>query len=96
MKLNQPSHHLKGRGRLYRGNELLGVVDYTVQTNFPADQGTVVVFDSKPPTKDGDVVCLTLDDGRIVVCRVLDDSPYCSVIGEGPRRERRSLPRVSG
>jgi hypothetical protein len=91
--LNRPSHDLKGRGPLYRGDELLDVVDYTVQTNFPADQGTVVVFDSRPPANDGDVVRLTLEDGRIVVCRILDDSPYCSVIGEGPRAERRRRPR---
>jgi hypothetical protein len=30
-----------------------------------------------------------LEDGRIVICQVLDDSPYCAVIGEGPRPERR-------
>jgi hypothetical protein len=93
MELDRPIRLLKGRGRLHRGDRLLDVVNYTVHLNFPADQGVLVVFDSKPPASDGDLVCLTLEDGRIVVCRVLDDSPYCSVVGEGPRKERRRRPR---
>jgi hypothetical protein len=39
------------------------------------------------------LVHLTLADGRVVNCRILDESPFCAVVGDGPIVERRSQPR---
>ena len=42
-----------------------------------------------PDAAQGDVFHLTLQDGRILECQVLDgDTTYCAVL-DGPRLERR-------
>ena len=64
-------------------------VCYTIETNPANGQGSVVTFDRKPPAKDGDLLYLTLEDGRVLQCHVLDESPYCAVVGDGPIIERR-------
>ncbi len=50
-------------------------------------------FDERPPAKDGATLHLTLEDGRMLDCQVLDASPYCAVVGEGPYYDRRTAPR---
>lgn len=50
---------------------------------------TVVSFDPMPDAAHGDVFHLTLEDGRILECQVLNEyATYCAVL-EGPRAERR-------
>jgi hypothetical protein len=81
---------LSGKGTLHKGPRAIATVYYTVQTNVSNGQATVVQFEPKPPANDGDLVHLTLEDGRVLNCQILDDSPYCAVIGDGPIIERRS------
>jgi hypothetical protein len=84
---------LKGRGILRRRNRAAMTIRYTVHLDPANSQASVVRFGRKPPMRDGELVHLTLEDGRVLTCRVLDESPYCAVIGDGPIIERRSTPR---
>ena len=47
----------------------------------------------RPNAKDGDYLHLTLEDGRMLDCEVLDASPYCAVVGDGPYHDRRASER---
>jgi len=81
---------LCGVGRLHRGHRNLGCVGYTVQA---AGGPAVVKFDPMPDAARGDVFHLTLEDGQILECQVLNESAsHCTVI-TGPRSERRQLRR---
>jgi hypothetical protein len=53
-----------------------------------------VKFGRKPPLRAGELVHLTLEDGRVLNCRVLDESPYCAVIRRADRRaaEHAAIP----
>ena len=84
---------LTGNGTLRKGPRKVCTVRYTVHINPANCQASVVEFDPKPPLHDGQLVHLTLDDGRVVNCRILDESPYCAVVGDGPIVERRKQPR---
>ena len=76
-----------------RGDQQLGAVNYTVHLISESGQATVVELEPKPDAKDGELLHLTLDDGRVLNCQMLDASPYCAVVGDGPVRERRSRVR---
>jgi len=56
-------------------------------------QASLVKFDRRPKAKNGDKLHLTLEDGRMLDCRVLDASPFCAVVGDGPYFDRRASPR---
>ncbi|RPI51077.1 MAG: hypothetical protein EHM55_19860 [Acidobacteria bacterium] len=87
MKQLSQGSTLRGVGRLRRGHRNLGCVGYTVQK--AGDLATVVRFDPMPDAAPGDVFHLTLEDGRVLECQVLDQSRmHCAVI-DGPRLERR-------
>jgi hypothetical protein len=76
-----------GVGRLHCGHRNMGCVGYSLQTL--NSQTTVVRFDPMPDAAHGDVFHLTLEDGRILECQVLNEyTTYCAVI-DGPRIERR-------
>ena len=79
---------LTGHGHIYRGNNDLGEVDYTVHTE-PDGQGTLVELHPAAPAEDGAILHLVLQDGRYVVCQNIDSSKYCAVVGDGPNPERR-------
>jgi hypothetical protein len=53
----------------------------------------LVLFEPRPPVNDGDLLHLTLEDGRVVNCQMLAGSPYCAVVGDGPITERRARVR---
>jgi hypothetical protein len=78
---------LRGVGRLHCGRRNLGCVGYLLQ-DVP-DHSMVVRFDPMPDTTQGEVLHLTLEDGRILECQVLDISPTCCAVLDGPRVERR-------
>ena len=84
---------ITGSGALRRGERAIATVNYKVHLSSENGQATVVEFAPKPKAKDGDLVHLTLDDGRVLNCRILDDSPYCAVVGDGPLSERRAKVR---
>jgi hypothetical protein len=62
---------------------------YTVHLNPSNGQATFVEFDNPPPAENGELVHLTLEDGRVLQCQMVDESPYCTVVGSGPVIERR-------
>lgn len=76
-----------GVGRLHRGHRNLGCVGYNLRN--VNGTATVVRFDPMPDAAQGDVFHLTLEDGRVLECQVLDEyTTYCAVL-DGPRVERR-------
>jgi hypothetical protein len=80
---------LMGEGALSWGPRRVGSVTYKIHLDPANGQASVVELEPKPPAKDGAFVHLTLEDGRIINCQVLDESPFCAVIGDGPIIERR-------
>jgi hypothetical protein len=78
---------LRGVGRLHRGHRNLGCVGYSVQTG--GTTVTIVRFDPMPDAANGDVFHLTLEDGRILECQVLDERTTDCAVLDGPRIERR-------
>ena len=83
---------LTGTGFVKCGPRNLGRIRYRVEVA-SGGQASLVEFARKPPAKDGDKLHLTLEDGRMLDCQVIDSSPYCSVVGEGPYPERRTSQR---
>ena len=83
---------LKGTGAVKCGPRNLGRIPYRVEVA-SGGQASLVEFARKPRAKDGDTLHLTLEDGRMLDCQVIDSSPYCAVVGEGPYPERRTSPR---
>jgi hypothetical protein len=86
------SNRLHGRACVKCGRRDLGAIDYHVEVS-PGGQASIVEFERRPDAKDGDYLHLTLEDGRMLDCEVLDASPYCAVVGDGPYRERRASER---
>ena len=86
------SGRLSGTGGVKCGPRDLGAIDYKVEVG-AGGQASIVKFERRLPAKDGDRLHLTLEDGRMLDCQVLDASPYCSVVGEGPYHDRRSSKR---
>jgi hypothetical protein len=80
---------LSGRGRLKHGSQDFGQIEYEIETTIDNGQATIVKFARKPPGKRGERLHLTLQDGRMLDCFVLDGSPYCAVVGDGPYTDRR-------
>jgi hypothetical protein len=78
---------LRGVGRLHCGHRNLGCVGYVLQDS--PEHSLEVRFDPMPDATQGEVFHLTLEDGRILECQVIDVDPtYCAVL-DGPRIERR-------
>ncbi len=86
----EPTGALFGKGKLRRGQRTIATVVYKIHLDPANGQAFVVEFDPKPRAEDGELVHLTLEDGRVINCEILDDSPYCAVVGDGPIEERRA------
>ena len=85
---------LKGQGTLRGVDRAVVPVTYAVNADING-QANIVELDPEPVrAKDGDVLQLTLEDGRWLNCQKVDDSRFCAVIGDGPRVERRSRLRT--
>ena len=74
------------------GRRDLGAISYRYEVA-AGGHASIVKFDEMPDAKDGDHLHLTLEDGRMLDCEMLDASPYCAVVGDGPYVERRSSRR---
>lgn len=59
----------------------------------PNKPGTVVELEAPPVAQNGEVLELTLEDGRVLQLQVRGASPYCRVIGEQSARDRRGPER---
>lgn len=55
----------------------------------PNKPGTVVELESPPVAQNGEILELSLEDGRVLQLQVSGVSPYCRVIGGRSQRERR-------
>jgi hypothetical protein len=73
---------------------VLATVSYKIYTPPGNRCASVAEFDPKPPATDGELVHLTLEDGRVLNCQIVDDSPYCAVVGDAPIVERRQTVRT--
>ena len=74
----------RGVGRLRMAGRNLGCVGYALDR---ASATFLVQLDPMPSAVAGDVLELTLEEGRILECRVLGDT-YCTVL-DGAAIERR-------
>ena len=74
------------------GHRDLGEIDYHLEMS-AGGHASFVRFERLPSANDGDHLHLTLEDGRMLDCEVLDSSPYCAVVGEGPYYDRRTAER---
>ena len=55
----------------------------------PDKPGTIVELESPPVAQNGEILELTLEDGRVLQIQVRGESPYCRVVGERSAHERR-------
>src|SRR5215211_3008473 len=67
-------------GRLRSGQRDLGVAHYEIHVGLPDKPGTVVELESPPVAQNGEILELTLEDGRVLQLQVRGISPYCRVI----------------
>lgn len=74
------------------GQRNLGQIPYRVEVS-ASGQASLVEFEHRLKAKDGDQLHLTLEDGRMLDCQVIDSSTYCAVVGDGPYPDRRTSER---
>jgi hypothetical protein len=84
---------LRGIGVVKWGPRDLGSLEYRVEVDM-GGHASLVMFDRRPKAKEGAQLHLTLEDGRMLDCQVLDASSYCAVVGDGPYLDRRSEART--
>jgi len=92
--MDDQTRTLSGRGTVRRGPRVLATVSYKIHVAPGNRCASVAEFDPKPPAASGDLVHLTLEDGRVLNCQIVDDSPYCAVVGDAPIIERRQSIRT--
>ena len=83
---------LRGTGYVKCGPRDLGSLPYRVEVDM-GGHASIVRFDRRPKVKEGEQLHLTLEDGRMLDCQVLDASSYCAVVGDGPYHDRRTSER---
>jgi hypothetical protein len=76
-------------GHLRSGHRDLGLAHYEIHVGMANKSGTVVELESPPVAQEGEILELTLEDGRILQLQVSGISPYCRVIAERGVFERR-------
>jgi hypothetical protein len=69
---------------LKSGQRSLGKTHYEIHVGLRDKPDTVVELESPPIAQDGEILQLTLEDGRVLLCQVRGMSPYCRVLGEKP------------
>lgn len=73
-----------GRGRIIAKQQDLGEAEYLLHLD-ESGRAHVVQFSERPDhLSDGDRLQLELADGRVLTCQVLDSSPFCAIVGDGP------------
>jgi hypothetical protein len=80
-----------GTGHLRSGQRDLGLAHYEIHVGMPNKPGTIVELESPPVAQTGEILDLSLEDGRVLQIQVRGVSPYCRVIGERSALERRRL-----
>ena len=82
-----------GIGQLRSGQHDLGSARYEIHAVAPNRPESVVELESPPSAQDGEILDLTLEDGRVLQIQVRGVSPYCRIISDQPATERRR-PRI--
>jgi hypothetical protein len=82
-----PQLQSSGIGFLKSGQRNLGQTHYEIHVGMRDKPDTVVELESPPIAQDGEILQLTLEDGRVLLCQVRGMSPYCRVLGEKPMAE---------
>ena len=80
--MSLPEQSGSGTGHLRSGQRDLGIAHYEIHVGLANKPGTVVELESPPVAQNGEILELTLEDGRILQLHVKGVSPYCRVIGE--------------
>lgn len=88
-----PEQSIRGRGHLRSGQRDLGIAQYEIHVGLPNRPGTVVELESPPVAQNGEILDLTLENGRILQVQVSGVSPYCRVIGERSPHDSRASQR---
>jgi hypothetical protein len=81
-----------GKGGVKCGPRDLGRIQYEVEVG-SGGHASLVKFEHQPNAEDGETLHLTLEDGRMLDCQVIDSSSYCAVVGDGPYLDRRKSDR---
>ena len=85
-----PEHSGCGTGHLRSGQRDLGFAHYEIHVGLANKPGTIVELESPPVAQNGEILELSLEDGRILQLQVKGVSPYCRVIGERTASNRRT------
>src|SRR5688500_4485268 len=88
-----PEQSSRGTGRLRSGQRDLGIAQYEIHVGLPNKPGTIVELESPPVAQNGEILDLTLENGRILQVQVSGVSPYCRVIGERSPHDSRASQR---
>jgi hypothetical protein len=78
---------------LRSGQRDLGVARYEIHDGLPNKPWTIVELESPPVAQNGEILDLTLDDGRVWQLQVSGVSPYCRVISERSAVDKRVAQR---
>ena len=79
----------RGTGRLRSGQRDLGIAQYEIHVGLPNKPGTIVELESPPVAQNGEILDLTLENGRVLQVKVSGVSPYCAVVGERSPQDSR-------
>ena len=85
-----PGQRRRGTGHLRSGQRDLGRARYEIHVGMPDKPGTFVELETPPVAQDGEILELSLQDGRALQIQVRGVSPYCRVVGERPAHDRRT------
>jgi hypothetical protein len=83
---------VRGKALVQCGERDLGAIEYEVEIG-RGGQASVVRFGRAPNARNGERLHLIFEDGRMLDCQVVDASPFCAVLGEGPYFDRRRRKR---
>ena len=84
-----------GTGQLRSGQRDLGLARYEIHVGMADKPGTIVELESPPVAQDGEILDLSLEDGRVLQIQVRGVSPYCRVVGERSAKDRRTAGKES-
>ena len=95
-RLPLPEQQTCGTGHLRSGQRDLGLARYEVHVGMADKPGTIVELESPPVAQDGEILELSLEDGRLLQIQARGASPYCRVVGERSAQVRRTTDKKSG
>jgi hypothetical protein len=85
-----PEEQTCGTGHVRSGQRDLGLARYEIHVGTADKSEAVVELESPPAAQDGEILELSLEDGRVLQIRAQSASPYCRVVGERSAHDRRS------